>query len=98
MPLQSLPRRPFVAPREDKSPLNWRRGLFRIWLLISAAWIMAWSIYLVMQYIQGGLRTSADFLVVPIVLLGPPVAVWLLGMAARWAFHGFVVEDSSSTS
>jgi len=74
-------------------PLNWRRGFFRIWLLISGAWIMAWSISLIMFAIQGGMKTPGDVLVIPVVLFGPPVALLLLGLAAGWAFRGFNADD-----
>src|SRR5262249_36203714 len=73
-------------------PVNWRRGLFRLWLLISAAWMMGWTIHLVLDGIQGGLKT-ADFLALPVLLLGPPIALLLLGIAAGWAARGFKAED-----
>ncbi len=94
MSFHGMPRRPLDAPGQSKSPINWRRGLFRIWLLISAAWIMAWIIYLLMDGIQGGFRTSGDYLVVPVLLFGPPVALWLTGVAAGWAFRGFAVDEA----
>jgi hypothetical protein len=96
MPLHSLPRRSLEGPGQQKSPINWRRGLFRIWLLISAAWIMAWIIYLLMDGIQGGFRTTGDFLVVPVLLFGPPIALWLFGVAAGWAFRGFVIDEAAA--
>lgn len=69
--------------------LNWRRGLMRIWLLVSAAWIMGWVVYLILYGIQGGFRSSGDILAVPVLLLGPPVALLLFGLVAGWAFRGF---------
>ena len=96
MAIHGMPRRPFEPSGPTKSPINWRRGLFRIWLLISAAWIMAWIIYLIMDGIQGGFRTTGDLLVVPILLFGPPVALWLLGVATGWAFRGFVADETAN--
>jgi hypothetical protein len=93
MSFHGMPRRSLEAAPQPKSPINWRRGLFRVWLLISAAWIMSWVIYLLMDGIQGGFRTTGDFLVVPVLLFGPPVALWLTGLAAGWAFRGFIVDD-----
>jgi len=78
-------------------PLNWRRGFFRIWLLMSAAWIMAWSIYLLMFAIQVGMKQTGDVLVIPVVLFGPPVALLLFGLAAGWAFRGFKPDDNQPT-
>jgi hypothetical protein len=46
MPLYSIPRRPFRPEASGPAAVNWRRGLFRVWLLISAGWIMGWTIYL----------------------------------------------------
>jgi hypothetical protein len=87
------PRRAFVTRRDDALPVNWRRGLFRVWLLLSAAWVMAWIIYLIMYALREGMRSMGDLLVIPVVLIGPPVALLLFGMAAGWAFRGFRVDD-----
>jgi hypothetical protein len=82
-----------VGDQEERPPINWRRGFLRIWVLLSAAWIMAWAIYLITAALHGGFRTTADILVLPVVLLGPPVALLLCGLAAAWAFRGFKVDD-----
>jgi hypothetical protein len=93
MPLYSVPRRPFIpTPVRDPEPVNWRRGLFRVWLLISAAWVMGWIINLLMQVMEGGFKTS-DILVFPTLLIGPPVAFLIFGIAAGWAFRGFKVDE-----
>jgi hypothetical protein len=70
-------------------PLNWRRGLWRVWLLASAAWIMGWIVYLILYGIQGGFRGPAELLAVPVLLIGPPIALLLFGLMAGWAFRGF---------
>jgi hypothetical protein len=70
------------------APINWRRGLSRVWLLASAAWIMGWIVYLILYGIQGGFR-SGELLAMPVLLLGPPVALLLFGLMAGWAFRGF---------
>lgn len=87
-----IPRRAFGVNDNEKMLINWRRGLFRVWLLMSAAWLMGWIIYLIMHGIQGGLQTTADVLEIPVLLFGPPVALLLFGVAAGWAFRGFKVE------
>jgi hypothetical protein len=87
-----IPRRSFNVAAENPSPINWRRGLFRVWLLFSAAWMMGWIIYLAMYGLLGGFKTTGDFLVIPILLFGPPIAMLLFGLAARWAFRGFRPE------
>ena len=86
------PRRPFIGAKNEPLLVNWRRGLFRVWVLLSVAWMMAWFIYLVMYAIRDGLRTTGDFLVIPVVLIGPPIALLVFGVAAGWAFRGFKVE------
>jgi hypothetical protein len=93
MPLYSIPRRPFRSQTsEPAAPINWRRGMFRIWLLVSAAWIMGWAIYLIMNALEGSMRAS-DLLVIPVLLFGPPVALWLFGSASAWAFRGFKIVE-----
>ena len=93
MPLYSVPRRPFRVQSNEPSPaVNWRRGLMRIWLLVSAAWIMGWVIYLIMNTAESGFRGS-DLLVIPVLLFGPPVAMLLFGAAAGWAFKGFKMDE-----
>jgi hypothetical protein len=80
--------RPFDRERRQPIPINWRRGLFRLWVLVSAAWIMGWLIFYAIEII-GGSWTDRDFLTVPVVLFGPPAAILIMGIATRWAFRGF---------
>jgi len=89
MPLYSIPRRSFRPEiSEPPVPINWRRGVYRVWLLVSAGWFMSWSIYLIMYAVREGL-TTRDLLVVPVLLLGPPVALLIFGLGVGWAFRGF---------
>ena len=92
MPRFGIPR---LEPDEQVNKamrVNWRRGLLRIWLLVSAAWIMGWAVYLILYGIQGGFRSSGDFLALPVLLLGPPIALLLFGLVAGWAVRGFKPE------
>ena len=50
---------------------------------------MGWTIYLMIEGIQGGFSTRGDWITVPIVLFAPPVALWIFGSAAAWALRGF---------
>jgi hypothetical protein len=73
--------------------VNWRRGLFRVWVLLSAAWIMGWTIYLLLYGIQVGFQNFSGLLSIPVVLVGPPIALLLFGLAARWAVRGFKPDN-----
>ena len=88
-----IPRRSLSAKDEEILAVNWRRGLFRVWLLFCAAWLMGWIIYLIMHELQGGFKTTGDFLVIPVLLFGPPIALLLFGFAAGWAARGFKAES-----
>ncbi len=86
--------RRFGLPRQDlnsnqTAPLNWRRGLLRLWVLVSAAWIMAWIVYLALYGIRSGFSNSYDLFAIPVLLVGPPIALFLFGLLARWALLGF---------
>ncbi|MFY9639993.1 MAG: hypothetical protein WCD20_06070 [Rhodomicrobium sp.] len=85
--------RPFSVQKEKPIPINWRRGFFRLWVLASAAWIMGWLIYFAIELISGE-STVGQLVVAPVVLFGPPVALMLFGLATRWAFRGFQVDDT----
>ena len=92
-----FPRRKFqvsVSNENHPAPINWRRGLFRVWLLFSAAWLMGWSIYLIIFGLQVGFSRFREILALPVLLFGPPVALLLFGIATRWAFHGFRGETT----
>jgi hypothetical protein len=80
------------ANENREPPINWRRGLFRTWIVVSSAWIMGWAIYLIVFGLQGGLRQFGEILAVPVVLFGPPVALFLFGFGVRWAIYGFKGE------
>ena len=95
MTLDRGARRSFVEPAEE-APINWRRGLFRVWLLMSAAWIMGWAIYSILHAMSDGFKTLGDFLSIPVVFFGPPIALLLLGLAAAWSFRGFKMDTEAS--
>jgi hypothetical protein len=91
-----IPRRSLGVKEDGPMLVNWRRGLFRVWLLFSAAWLMGWIIYLIMYGLRGGFRTTGDFLEIPVLLFGPPIALLLFGVATGWAFRGFKAENGPS--
>jgi hypothetical protein len=93
-----VPRRGFDAnsgtdaSRTKVGQLQWRRGLLRVWLLASAAWIMGWIVFLILHGIESGFRSSGEFIAIPVLLIGPPIALLLFGLMAGWAFRGFKPE------
>jgi hypothetical protein len=89
MPHYSTPGR---TSNEAPAPFNCRRGMFRIWILLSIAWMMGWTIYLAIEGLQGGLK-EGEYLVVPVLLIGPPIALFMFGLAAGWAFRGFKPDE-----
>src|ERR1700730_7582680 len=98
MPPYSIPRRPFPSRNGEPIVGNWRRGMFRVWVLISVAWIMGWVIYLTLLGLQGEFKVMGDFAAIPILLLGPPIALFVFGIAAEWAFRGFKADDPTKGS
>jgi hypothetical protein len=84
--------RRFNLEKEKQVPLNWRRGMFRLWILASAAWVMGWTIFFIVDFL-GGQLSGRQLLAAPVILFGPPVALLLFGIAARWAFQGFYSEE-----
>jgi hypothetical protein len=94
MPLYGIPRRAFRPEAGEPTPINWRRDMFRVWLLMSAGRVMSWVIYLLTHTLEGRFPGS-DFLVVPILLFDPPVTLPIFGVTTGWAFRGFHVEDDS---
>jgi hypothetical protein len=48
-----------------------------------------------MYGLRGGFKTTGDWIVIPILLFGPPLALLLFGFAARWAFRGFKMDDGA---
>lgn len=54
---------------------------------------MGWLIYFAIELISGE-STVGQLVVAPVVLFGPPVALMLFGLATRWAFRGFQVDDT----
>jgi hypothetical protein len=78
--------------QQEKTPVNWRRGMFRLWILVSSAWVMGWLIYFAIKFMSGEFSTQ-HMPVVPVVLFGPPLALLLFGLGARWAMQGFETDQ-----
>ena len=70
------------------TPVNWDRGLFRLWCLSSAAWAMSWALYATISNLGDGLWTGAA-ITIPVALCAPPAALLLIGLMTKWALRGF---------
>jgi len=81
--------------QQEKTPVNWRRGMFRLWILVSSAWVMGWLIYFAIKFMGGEFPTQ-HIPVVPVVLFGPPLALLLFGLGAIWAMRGFETDQPES--
>jgi len=79
----------------DSGQLNWRRGLYRLWVLASVAWILGWGVYLSIYTIQYG-ETTNDILKIPVILIGAPAALFAFGHATLWALRGFAPDEHLS--
>lgn len=77
------------------APLNWRRGLWRMWVLASSAWLLGWGVYLTIWALRSGFETR-DLLAMPVLLFGPPLALLIFGLATSWAFKGFLPDKPSA--
>jgi hypothetical protein len=86
--------RPF-GDTQERVPVNLRRGMFRLWLVISSAWVMGWTIYLLLEGLDGAPMNTGNWLSLPVLLFGPPIALLLFGTAVGWAFRGFKDDDTS---
>ena len=68
--------------------INWNRGAFRVWVLISLAWIMACALYCTISNLHDGLWKAAA-IKIPVALCGPPAALLVVGLGTKWAVKGF---------
>ena len=88
MPRFGIPNRESGGRIGQIAQVNWRRGLFRLWLLLSAAWIMGWTVYIVVIGIKDGFKSFGDLFAIPVLLIGPPVRSFCLGWWRDGPFVG----------
>jgi len=69
--------------------MNWKRGLFRAWLVLSVLWC-AFGFWLASDCIVDD-TCSAGRLGAIAFVLSVPAAVFLLGLALLWVGRGFRV-------
>tara|TARA_R100000278_G_C5356494_1_gene123743 strand:- start:109 stop:471 length:363 start_codon:yes stop_codon:yes gene_type:complete len=91
---------------KDKTIMNWREGLARIWLILSVLWISGLFGYVIYKALDYGwsvdetvtrLINSAPYVV--ILCFGPPLLLFILYKMVCWIITGFRPkqrEDHSS--
>ncbi len=67
--------------------MNWRRGLFRLWAVLSVAWAIP-AFWMVSDCVIDN-TCSAGRWGVTAFILGVPLAFLLFGTALLWAANGF---------
>jgi hypothetical protein len=72
--------------------INWNRGAFRLWALVSLAWIMGYALYSIISNFEDGLWNAAA-IKIPVALCGPPVALLVIGFGTKWALKGFAPTE-----
>ena len=54
--------------------------------------MLGWSVYLSIWTLRWGIERPGDLLAIPVLLLVPPLALLLFGLATAWAFRGFAPD------
>ena len=93
-----------TTPIERLYTMNWKRGLFRLWLIAAVIWMacvgaLTWKTLLPSTEAEGtfllpSLREeraieNAHRWIAIAVMAGPPIATYLIGYSLLWAFQGF---------
>ena len=85
-----------MSSRFQNVVCDWNRGAFRLWVLISAAWMMGWALYSIISIFENGFSKGAA-IQIPVALCGPPAALYALGLAAKWAIKGFAPSTENKS-
>ena len=84
--------------------MNWKTGLVRSWIAVSLLWIIFLTIYLLsddvselaaLQQQQPTQPTIREFVA---FIIGPPIALFVLGFAVRWIIAGFRQKNTRKRS
>lgn len=73
------------------SRLNWRRGLFRVWLFVTIFWVAFTGAVAIIAIIgvDDGLGISRVVRDGAALVLLPPLVMLSIGASAFWAVRGF---------
>ncbi len=70
--------------------MNWSRGLIRLWLIAAICWVALASVFMwdsIGSTDWGRIGATIS------TILGPPIAVLLLGLGVVWVIDGFRADD-----
>ena len=70
-----------------------KKGLFRLWIVVSVCWFLIVVIGMFTVAITGGKVNWGDFVVVLCLLLSFPVILLYLGKVSFWIVQGFKKES-----
>ena len=76
----------------NATSINLNRGAFRLWALVSLAWIMGYALYCTISNLHDG-PWEAAAIKIPVALCGPPAALLVLGVGTKWAIKGFAPTE-----
>jgi len=69
--------------------MNWRRGLFRAWLVLSLAWIAAVLVFARFEQTTYGESVFGDPVFWLVFVFGPSLLLAVVMAAVRWVALGF---------
>jgi hypothetical protein len=75
-----------------------RRGLFRIWVVGSAIWILVAAFFLTTLIARPYQLSFGEVLALPMMFLGLPLIAFLLGEGTLWIVSGFRTSEAQGTS
>jgi len=68
--------------------INWKKELFRTWVVITTFWALAaggfWSVV-----IYDDLTSAGELLLIVLIIFLPPLALFIIGIFILWALSGF---------
>ncbi len=62
--------------------MGWRRGFFRLWLVVSGLWVLTFGVLLINL-------GSTNWLLSVTAMVGVPIVVFIIGWLLGWVFKGF---------
>lgn len=75
----------------DAAAINWRRGFFRVWVAMSALWVIFLTLFvLVTMSDLTAISFYPDVLAIGAWMIAVPAAIYVLGRGLGWVIGGFI--------